>query len=242
MLKKIGLSLLAASLAFSVQAAENELKTHTELSYINTQGNSDTSSFALEAKAEKAWDAHSLRAVLAAYYSEDGGIESKNKWQTELNYDYAYTKRLSLNYLLGYVDDKFSGFDFQFYTGPGVGYKVIDTKAHKLNTQLNVLYAVDDVADAGAVSGGIESYASWKAGADYGWQIMENVKFAQELTVRGSLEEAQNYFAMSKTSVATKINSSLSMGVSYKVDYVNQPPLGKEYTDRTFMTSLIIDY
>lgn len=252
MTKKLSLAVAASLLLTQAANAQEEdpnaWQTHTELSYINTQGNSDTSSFALESKAKKAWDAHALRAMLAAYYSEDNGVESKNKWQTEINYDYSFSKRLSFNYLVGYIDDKFSGFDFQFYTGPGVGFKAINTKDHKLNTQANILYAIDDIEDSIdavtllVVNGPIERYASWKAGMDYSWQIVKSTKFTQDLTVRGSMEEAQNYFATSKTAIATKINSSLSLGVSYKVDYVNQPPADKEYTDRTFMTSLIIDY
>ena len=50
------------------------------------------------------------------------------------------------------------------------------------------------------------------------------------------------YFSFSKTAIETKISDIFSMGISYKVDYTNLPPSDKEYSDKTFMTSLIIDY
>ena len=218
--------------------AESELKTHTELSYVNTKGNSDTESFALEAKADKSADKHVFHVKAEAFYSKDGEIESKNKWLAELSYDYEFTERFAFNYLLGFKQDKFSSFDSQLYTGPGVKYKAVALEVHKLNFQANILYARDDFK----VPDETEGYASWQAAFDYNWQILDNLKFTQEANYRSSFEDGENYFATSKTSIANKINSTLSLGLSYKVDYANSVATGIERTDRTFLTSLIIDY
>lgn len=235
-MKKIVLASLAASaLLFG---AESELKTHTELSYVNTKGNTDTESFALEAKADKSYGKHVFHLKAEAFYSKDGETETKNKWLAELAYDYEFTKRFAFNYLLGYKQDKFSAFDAQLYTGPGAKYKVVDAEAHKLNFQANILYSRDEIKTPETT----EDYTSWQAAFDYNWQIMENLKFTQEANYRSSFEDSENYFVTSKTSLANKINSTLSLGLSYKVDYANSVATGIERTDRTFLTSLIIDY
>jgi putative salt-induced outer membrane protein len=218
-------------------AAEPTFETHTELSYINTSGNSDSSSFAFEFKGKKSYERYALRADAFANVSEDNGVESKNQWGIELNYDRTWTKSVSLNYLLGYKDDKFSGFDYQFYTGPGLVHKTIATDAHTLTSQANILYAEDKLE-----SGDKEEYAAFKAGIDYTWKIQDNLKFKEVLNIRTDLSDLGNYFLYSKTSIQNKINSMLSMGVSYKVDYVNEPVAGKTSTDKTFLVSLIIDY
>ena len=59
--------LLFSSLLY---ADKNDLVTHTELSYINTTGNSVTDSFALDFTADKSFDAHKLRFKADALYSE----------------------------------------------------------------------------------------------------------------------------------------------------------------------------
>lgn len=211
--------------------------THTELSYINTSGNTNASSFALEFKGKKQYARYALRADLFANYAEDNGIESKNQWGTELNYDRELTKRLALNYLVGYKDDQFSGFDYQFYTGPGLVHKTIVSDHHNLTTQGNILYAVDAIE-----TGEKHEYAGFKAGLNYEWKIQDNLKFLEDASIRMDLSDLNNYFLYSKTALQSKINSSLSMGVSYKVDYTNEPVAGKTATDKTLMVSLIIDY
>lgn len=231
-------SLALSALLFGAEdAKETPFKTHTELSYINTSGNTDASTFALEFKGEKSFGTYALRADLYANYAEDNGVESKNQWGVELNYDRPLTDTLALNYLVGYKDDRFSGYDYQFYTGPGLLHKTLRTPTQKLTTQGNILYAQDKTE-----AGDKEEYAAFKAGLVYEWQIQDNLKFVEEASIRTDLSEMSNYFLYSKTAIQNKINSSLSMGVSYKVDYTNEPVLGKTSTDKTLLVSLIIDY
>lgn len=234
-LKKIIMASLAASTL--LLGAETPFKTHTELGYTNTSGNTKTSAFALDFKGEKQWNEHGVRGSAFAYISEDNGIESKNQWGVELNYDLGLTERLAFNYLFTYKDDKFSGYDYQLTTGPGLVHKTIQTETHTLTTQANILYAEDKYED-----GSNEDYAAVKAGLTYTWQIQENLKFIEEANIRTDVSDTENYFAYSKTALQSKINSMLSMGMSYKLDYMNEPPAGKTSTDKTFLVSLIIDY
>ena len=228
------MSLASAALLFG---AEEPFKTHTELSYINSSGNTDSSSFAMAFKGRKAYDTYVLRADAYANYAEDNGVESKNQWGFELNYDRPLTETLALNYLVGYKDDRFSGYDYQFYTGPGLVHNTLRTETQNLTTQANLLYAQDKT-----VAGDKDEYASFKAGAYYEWQILENLKFVEDASIRTDLSDVSNYFLYSKTSIQNKINGTFSMGVSYRVDYANEPVPGKSSTDKTFMASLIIDY
>jgi len=261
--KVITLSFLAV---LALNAAENnkknELITHTELSYVQTQGNTDTNAFSLDFTGDKSWDKHSLKLDLDILYGTDNSIETKNKLLTELNYDYQFVKYFTVNYLVGYKYDKFSGFDYQFYTGPGVKYLAIETKVHKLDFQGNILYNADETMDkyydsngdeikypypdgtdgATVEKGETDNYTGYSLKLNYNWQIIESLKFIQELSYRSDFDNSDNYFAFSKTAIETKISDIFSMGISYKVDYTNLPPSEKEYSDRTFMTSLIIDY
>jgi len=250
-MKKITLSLvLASSLMLAATPdtkKDNALVTHTELGYIETQGNTETKTFNLDSKVKKGWGANIFTLTFDGQYASDNQIETKNKYFVELEYDYEITDRLAFNYLAGYKADKFSGFAFQLYTGPGAKYKAIVSDNHNLSIDANLLYAKDsyDAVYSGPTisqQGYEDQYASYRVKAVYNWKMLENLKFDQEVSWRGSFETTNKYFIFSKSALTSKLSDTFSAGISYKVDYAQVPATGKEDTDTTFTANLIIDY
>ncbi|MBA1433153.1 MAG: DUF481 domain-containing protein [Epsilonproteobacteria bacterium] len=267
-MKKVLLSsvvlVTAALTSHAEEVKVTPLKTHTEFGYIETNGNTKTKTFNLDATAKKAWGKHEGKIKFDGQYAEDSGTETKNKYLLELNYNYAFTKRFAFDYLVGYKADKFSSYDYQFYTGLGAEYKAIVTDEHKLTLSGNILYSIDQEADINyadtaktivipypnpdnipvlAVTYGKKNdYAGYQFKGVYDYQITKTLKFNQELSVRGEMSDLQNYFGYSKTSLNSKISDIFSAGISYKADYVNQPAIDKEHTDTTLTLNLIMDY
>jgi len=264
-LNKIILNTLLASsliLAAEIDTKKNELITHTEFGYVNTQGNTETTTLSLDTKISKAFDKHIFDLMFDGQYATDGNIETKNKYLSELTYDYQFTQKFALNYMVGFRQDMFSGYEYQSYTGPGIKYKAIKTKEHDLKIEGNLLYSQDKIEDtnydatgaliaypnpnnlskASTVKGKTRTYSAYRVKAVYAWQILENLKFSQELSYRSKLEDAENYFVFSKTAFVNKISNIFSAGVNYKIDYVNLAAADKEQTDRTFTANLIIDF
>jgi len=266
-MKKIILSAVVASSL--VMANEPDLKkddmlvTHTELGYIKTDGNTETQTFNLEAKVKKGWERHIFNFTFDGQYADDKGIETKNKYFVELEYDYEVTDRFAWDYLVGYKSDKFSSYDSQFYTGPGAKYKAIVSKEHNLHVEGNILYSSDEISDikkdstgniieypydsgtidpAQTIPGETDTYGAYRLKGTYDWQMLENLKFEQELSYRGSFEDSEKYFIYSKTAFSSKISDIFSAGISYKVDYVNDPGADKDKKDTTITANLIIDY
>jgi len=258
----IALAVSAVVSAVETAPAANPLVTHTELSFVQTQGNTDTTAFSLDFNGKKSWGAHSLKLHADALYGTESGLENKNKFFTELNYDWQFARHVALNYVAGYKEDKFSGFDYQFYTGPGAKIIVLDEKPFALDFQGNVLYSIDQgmnkyydangtevlypypdgTAGLTKVPGAYNDYWGYMLKGNFAWQILEGLKFRQEASYRSDFKAPKTYFVYAKTALESKINSTFSMGVSYKVDYTNVPPAGNKRTDTTLMTSLIIDY
>ena len=265
-MKKILLgSIVASSLLMAAQPnakKDNALITHTEFGYMETQGNTRTQTFNLDSKLKKGWEKHIASFLFDGQYASDKNQEIKNKYFMELEYDYEFTDRFAFNYLAGYKDDKFSGYDYQFYTGPGAKYKAIKTQNHHLSLEANILYSRDSIEEVkydvnGNVidypnpdnkqtkttkNGYTDDYTSARAKAVYNWQIMKNLKFDQELSYRCDLNSLSTYFVFSKTAFSAKLSDIFSAGISYKVDYTNEPADGKERSDRTFTANIIIDY
>jgi len=265
-LKKILLSVaVATSVVIAAEpdlAKDDALVTHTELGYIETQGNTRTQTFNLDANLKKGWGRHIYQVSFDGQYASDKNVETKNKYSIELNYDYEFTDRFAFNYLVGFKKDRFSGYDYQAYTGPGAKYKAIKTENHNLSLDGNILFAQDDIEDtqydasgavieypnaaetpvATTVNGPVNNYSSYRAKAVYSWSILDNLKFNQDLSYRAEFNDSDNYFVTSKTALNSKISNIFSAGLSYKIDYINMQANGKEYTDRTFTANLIIDY
>ncbi|WP_428738626.1 DUF481 domain-containing protein [Sulfurimonas sp.] len=243
-MKKIVLSLVAlSSLMFAEDApTEKPLKTHGELGYIQTNGNTETKALNLDIDLTKEWTKSIVTLSADGQYASDQGEKTKNKYTIEFNYGYKFSERLSFDYLIGYKDDEFSGFEYQFYTGPGMKYKAIDMEKHQLSTEANILYSVDRYEAIPPLEAYTDDYAGYRLKGVYDWQILESLKFKQELSLRGSFEDGDKYFIYSETALHNKINDIFSAGISYKVDYVNVPAAGKEKTDTTFAVNLILDY
>lgn len=226
------------ALKLAAEAKKNEIKTHTELGYVNTKGNTNTTTFSVDAKIKKGWDKHHLELAVDGQYAEDEGVQTKNKYLIELDYDYMITDRFYFDYLIGYKKDKFSAYNYQAYTGPGAKYKAIVSDKHNLTINGNILYSQDEADETNQKN----SYVSLRTKALYEWKITDSLKFSQEASFRTEAEELDNYFVFSKTALISKLNSYLSAGISYKVDYVNLTSIGTENTDKTLTANLIIDY
>lgn len=245
MLRRVAfVSLALSSLLFAADGAKDaSLKTHTQLGYISTQGNTRTESFAFATKWNKAWDKHALNWMFDAQYGkaeDSSGVyaTNKNKFFTELGYDYSFSDALAFNYLAGYKHDKFSNFTYQFYTGPGAKYKAIKTDAHNLSLEASILYSLDKFIEPPYDT---NDYASFQAKGVYTWQITKTLKFDQTASYRVDLSDSDNYFVYSDSALSAKISDIFSAGLGYKVDYVNLPG-DKEHTDRTLLATLSIDY
>lgn len=231
-----------------------------EVGYTANSGNTDTEAFNVDAKITNSWDLHSLEAILLMQYGTEDDVESKNRLLTELLYDYKLSDRLSLNYLAGYKDDKFSGFVYQFYTGPGAKYIAIKDEVHDLAVDGNLLYSRDEIEDtytlggsvvqypypAGSISlndGYVRSYAAYRLKGVYNMQLLENLKFHQTLSYRSEFSDLENYFVYSKTGLYNKLTDIFSAGIVYQIDYINKPALpGKTSTDKIFTFNLIANY
>lgn len=225
---------IPVALASSLFAAD----THVELSYVQTGGNSDTTTFAAKAKTKQVIDDRSwVKAKLDAMYGSSNGVNSSNKYEIDANYNRTIDAKLYYYMDVNYKEDKFSGFDYKVTVGPGIGYEVLKDEIKTLDIKVGVNYA-KDVLD----NGDSTDYASANTEAEYTHKISDTVNFTQLLKYAVSMDDTENYTATSETGVAVKMSDKMSLGVSYKYDYANIIAVGKDHADTKFLTSLIIDF
>ncbi len=217
---------------------DEKIKTHAEFGYVNNKGNTNTESFTLETNIKKTWDKHTLSFLIDSEFASDEEEETKNKYLLEQTYDYKLSDRLFFEYLNGYKYDKFTSYDYQAYSGPGLKYLTINTKKHKLELGGNILYSRDKTQE----TKDIYEYASLRAKGLYTWQILENLKFEETFTYRTDISKLNNFFLFSKTALISKLTDIFSVSLSYKIDYVNEPQDDTKKSDRTMSANLIADF
>ena len=245
--------------ALSAFAAEDkkEMETHVELSYANTDGNTESQDAAGNIKTNLPFYSNDIRFVANVLYSEntaydvDGkyidNLRTKNRWDTELNYDYNFNDTIAFNYITGAKGDEFSSFVYQIYTGPGAIYTPFKTETQELKFQGNVLYMWDRIReDVSAIPVAAEythEYAGYQLSLDYVYNFTKTSKFTQYLMYRSEFEDSTNYFGKSKTALESKMSDIFSLGVSYTVDYTHNKANGvRTRFDKVFLASLIADF
>jgi len=209
--------------------------THTEFGYSKTDGNTDTQTFNLDFKIKKKSGKHNSEFHIDAQYAQNGNEQTKNKYLLEFEYNYDLTSRLSFNYLTGYKKDKFSSYDYQFYTGPGFAYKIIKKKKHNLDIDTNIMFSKDKEKST-------KEYISFMSKVIYLWQIFENLDFEQTMSYRTEVQDNHNYFIYSKSAIKTRLSKIFSTSISYKYDYVNILTTNQSHKDDTISINLIADY
>lgn len=221
---------------------DQEIKTHMKLGYIKTDGNTETETFSLDGSFKKAWGKNSGSIIFDGQYGSNKGTEIKNKYSTELEYAYLFTKSLSFTCIVGYKNDKFSSYNYQSYAGPGLKWATYKSDKQELNLEASLLYSQDELQSVTPPDDAINTYGAYKAKLTYELKIIDDLKLNQTVSYRADLQEADNYFILSDSALSSKISDIFSAGISYKIDYTNLVAEDKVRSDNTLSAFLSLDY
>jgi putative salt-induced outer membrane protein len=244
---------LLLSTSSTADEVNTELKTHTELSYVNTSGNSYTEILSIKVEFDKYFDkTNQIKGKGEGIYSksqfeseESGEMEEEivaNKLYLEGEYAYNFEDSSLFTFIKSdYTNDRFSGYEYRLNLGPGLGYKIpIKNERHSLDLALSIQYTQDKTDE---VASDTEIYSSGKSTLKHLWRVKKGTKFKQNISYQTSFDDSENYFIESTTGIEIQLTDRLSLGSSYKVNYQNiLPTEDAVHTDKIFLTSVIIDY
>ena len=109
LLNKFSIIVLLSTASYSV-----DVDKHLELSYVQTSGNTNTTTFSskLEGTAGLS-DTQSIRAKGSMLYNENENNTSANKYNLELDYNHMINKKLYANMGINYLKDELSDYDYR---------------------------------------------------------------------------------------------------------------------------------
>lgn len=231
LLTKFSILLLLSNLSFAL-----DVDKHLELSYVQTSGNTNTTTFSSKLEGTAALsDTQSIRAKGNILYSENDNNTSANKYNLELDYNQMINEKLYSNMGISYVKDELSDYDYRLNIGPGLGYKIIEDEIQTVDIQVGLDYAYDKYKD-----GLKDNYLAGRTELNYKYRFSQSLEFKQMLSYLSSFEDSEKYFVVSDSAIKVKMTQNLSFGVSYGMDYTNKTI--KEKLDTKFLTSLIINF
>lgn len=115
-------------------------KANLELSNLQTEGNTDSTSLLFGGRGERTLTAAKLSGEFLAMYGEKAGAASDRNWFGALKYDRYVTERL-FAYLAERVDrNVLNGIEIRYATQAGVGYDVIKTPSDLLKAEAGFGY------------------------------------------------------------------------------------------------------
>ena len=209
---------------------------HLELSYVQTNGNTNTTTFSSKLQGIAALsDTESIKAKGSILYSESDENTSANKYNVELDYNHMINEKLYSYMGINYLKDELSDYDYRLNIGPGLGYKILEDEIQTIDIQGGLDYAYDKYND-----GLKDNYLAGRTELNYKYTFSQSIEFKQMLSYLVSFEDGEKYFAVSDSAIGVKMTQNLSLGVSYNMDYTNKTE--KEKLDTKFLTSLIIDF
>lgn len=215
-------------------------KNKLELSYIQTSGNTENSTFAGKYVGKGEIHANRLFFNADMVFQSKDGEESANKSNIKARYERKFAKRLFLLFESKYQRDKYSGYEYRLTSGPGIGYDLFDREKLKLKTYGSFNYHYDSYSQGQDEA---DSYTAMQLNVDAESQLQDNLKIMNDFYYVFSTKEQEKYQVTNESGLSVKINSMISMGLSYMIQYDNEPPLATlEKVNTTFLSTLIFDF
>ena len=114
---------------------------HLELSYVQTNGNTNTTTFSSKLQGIAALsETESIKAKGSILYSESDENTSANKYNVELDYNHMINEKLYSYMGINYIKDQLSDYDYRLNIGPGLGYKVLEDEIQTFEQMCQITY------------------------------------------------------------------------------------------------------
>jgi putative salt-induced outer membrane protein len=203
-----------------------------QLGYVMSRGNANTDSAnAMLDAADVIGDwKHSLH--LEGLYGRSNEVTAAERWAAILQSNLQFTPRAFGFVGLHFLQDEFSGFQYQASATTGVGYKFLDTASDKLTAQIGAGYRrlrpeVLTMDATGAViartPGESSGNAIGTAGFDYAHLFNASTKITDKMLVESG---AGNTSLENDVALVVSMSKKLALSAGFTYQENTEPPAG----------------
>ncbi|MBQ4812069.1 DUF481 domain-containing protein [Pseudoalteromonas luteoviolacea] len=265
-MKLISLCVLTAMSSYVANAeasTENPTKEEkvwditSEVGAIVTSGNTETTTLKGEIKAKHNLESWRNEYKIDGIFKEDE-IENDDGEKVKERTNEKYSLSIQGNYKLvedhshlfisgSYASDYFGAYRSESVLSVGYGLRLLSKSNMYLDFEIGPGVkrfeyqddSTETTPDGKSLAGETESEVIGVSKLDYEWQISDNAKFTQLVSIEYG---DTNTKTVSETALMTKINGSLQMKVGYNITHNSDVDEGKEKTDTETSLTLVYSF
>ena len=196
-----------------------------------TDGNTETSNFGARLNASMKRETNIHRVEVYANTGEANGVRNQENWGASYQMDTLWTDDI-FGYVRGsYETDAFLGFEYRAFAGAGAGYYFIQDEGMSLRGEVGPGYRYSRITDTGdedadwVLYGAVDS--NWNLNSD--WRLGHNSKV--------TLSEPSTSFT-SRSQLGTALTEAIRAGMTYELQYEENPPVDKDNLDTIWKINL----
>lgn len=218
----------------ALYAQEEPFTASIALGYVGTTGNTETTTFNTEMLATLRTENWTHNGKFQGLGAQENDITTAERYFLEEKSDY----NLDANqYLFGkgdYVDDRFSGFEYQASLSAGYGRHLLRREGLTLQAFAGLGYRENDVIGTGSVGEGIVTL-----GESLAWTLSDNAALTQSFTSDVGEELTVSRFEIG---LETNIVGSITTKLAFQARNTSEVPPGTEKTDTMTSVSLVYNF
>lgn len=196
-----------------------------------TDGNTETSNFGARLNASMKRETNIHRVEAYANTGEANGVRNQENWGASYQMDTLWTDDV-FGYVRGsYESDAFLGFEYRAFAGAGAGYYFIQEDDLSLRGEVGPGYRYSRIKDTG------EEEADWVlyGAMDTNWNLNADWRFGHNSKV--TLSDPSTSVS-SRSQLSTALTEAIRAGMTYEIQYEENPPVDKDNLDTIWKVNL----
>ncbi len=220
---------------YAQNAEQEENEASISLGYVGTTGNTEITTIEVQYLLTYYTENWTHNLDLQALNVRENGTGKAERYFIGDKSDYRLLVEDRYLYIQGsYIDDRFSGFNYQAIVSGGLGQYFIDNDVHNLEGFIGLGFRQNDSDTDGAEGEGVITL-----GEDYEWRISETSEFTQDLTFEIGDQRTVTTFNIG---LESEIMDRLSTRIGFRYRNNSSVPVGRKQTDTQTVVSLVYTF
>lgn len=206
------------------------------LSWLETSGNTDSSSLGFDATAVRRWAAWTVDGDGKVLRAESSGETTADRWSLGARGTRELTPRLGLSAAARVEADDLAGLDRRTVVSGGVVWKLADTERWKAKLATELAWTDERYADPLADTDFLGAVVDGRGE----WILSPSAKFLHRIGFWPNFDDSDDYRVLADVAVQADLNSLLALRVGYEWRYDGVPAPGFVSTDRTLTAAVVL--
>ncbi len=207
------------------------------LSFVRTGGNTSTQT--IGAGGELAWrpDPWRTRLRISFVRATTGGTENARSFTAELRQSHDFTPRLGAFAHTAYLRDTFAGIEHRVGADGGLAWTAVTAAPHELKVDAGIGYTHEN-----RLAQPDRSFATGTLTLVYKLKLTPTSELQNDGSFTANLQQGRDWRFSNTAAVVVGLNGSLSVKLSYALNYLNEPVPGFKRADTVTSAALVAHF